>query len=117
MGGMKQEHPMEKRSVRRSRKLRRGSTRSTTTGRETDILVDRPHRVEMEVQHQLLSHPHLNFSSLVIRRIDRGVCLEGVLETDEETPDVECLVQEVSGVDEVINHLVVRQRSRVPAKG
>jgi osmotically-inducible protein OsmY len=114
---MKQEHPMEKRSVRRTRKPRRGSARSTTTSRESDIMVDLPHRVEKEVQHHLLSHPHLNFSSLVIHRIDRGVCLEGVLEADEETPDVECLVQEISGVDEVINHLVVRRRQRVPAKG
>ena len=42
--------------------------------------VEAPHRLEHAVQRHLLSHPELRFSTLVIRRIPNGVCLEGVLE-------------------------------------
>ena len=76
-----------------------------------------PHWVEHEVQHVLLSHPHLNFSTLVVRRLVDGVCLEGVLEADTDAPDVCGLARQVAGVEQVLNHLVVRQPRRPPAKG
>jgi hypothetical protein len=57
------------------------------------------------VQRHLLSHPDLRFSSLVIRRIPNGVCLEGVLEQGDL--DVSNLARNVAGVDEVLNHLVI----------
>ena len=79
--------------------------------------IDRPHQMEIEVRQRLMSHPHLNFSSLVIRRIGKGVCLEGVLEAEDESPDVCDLAQQVSGVEEVRNHLVMRSNRRPPAKG
>lgn len=81
------------------------------------VLVDRPHQVEHEVRRHLLTHPDLRFSSLVIRRIRDGVCLEGVLEADQSAPDVCSLAQSVAGVHQVLNHLVVRKSSRLPAKG
>jgi osmotically-inducible protein OsmY len=68
-----------------------------------------PHRLEQAVQRHLLSHPDLRFSTLVIRRIPNGVCLEGVLE-DAADHDVCGLARSVSGVNEVLNHLVVRQK-------
>ena len=68
---------------------------------------DDEHRIEREVRHELLSHPDFRFSSLVIRRIDSGVCLEGVIETADESPDVASLARRVSGVKNVLNHLVV----------
>jgi osmotically-inducible protein OsmY len=74
------------------------------------------HRVEQEVQKELLAHPALSFSSLVVRRTQGGVCLEGVLEVDEGGPDVCRLAKAVSGVDEVLNHLVIQRRD-LPAKG
>jgi osmotically-inducible protein OsmY len=67
-----------------------------------------PHRLEHAVQRQLLAHPGLRFATLVIRRIPNGVCLEGVLE-DGGNLDICGLARNVSGVNEVLNHLVVRQ--------
>ncbi len=77
-------------------------------------LEDVPHRIELEVQRKLLSDPRLHFSSLVVHRIPEGVCLEGVLETAENGPNVAQLVRTVEGVNQVLNHLVIRQP---PAKG
>jgi hypothetical protein len=68
-----------------------------------------PHRLEGAVRRHLLSHPKLRFSTLVIRRIPNGVCLQGVLE-DSVDLDVCNLARSVAGVNEVLNHLVVRQR-------
>ncbi len=70
---------------------------------------DAPHGLEQAVHRRLRSQPGLKIASLVIRRIPNGVCLEGVLEGDPEQ-DVCNLAKTVAGVDEVLNHLVVRQR-------
>ena len=77
-------------------------------------LQEDPHRIEQEVQRKLLSDPGLHFSSLVVRRIPEGVCLEGVLETAENCANVSQLIRSVEGVNRVLNHLVIR---RPPAKG
>lgn len=68
-----------------------------------------PHLLERAVRRHLLSHPKLRFSTLVIRRIPNGVCLQGVLE-DSVDLDVCSLARSIAGVNEVLNHLVVRQR-------
>jgi hypothetical protein len=74
------------------------------------VLGGGPHQIERDVQRALLSQPGLRFSSLVVRRVGRGVfCLEGVLETAGKTPDVSGLARRVAGVDRVLNRLVVRQ--------
>lgn len=83
----------------------------------TALLAASPHRIEQEVQHELLSHPGFHFSSLVIRRLDNGVCLQGVLEIDGDAPDVCSVAQRVAGVDQVLNRLVISPRSEVPLKG
>ena len=84
---------------------------------QSAVLVDRPHQVEHAVRRHLLTHPNLRFSSLVIRRIRDGVCLQGVLDADPNAPDVCTLAQSVAGVRQVLNHLVVRQSRRIPLKG
>lgn len=71
-----------------------------------------PHQIEREVQRELLSQPHLRFSSLVVRRMENGVCLQGVLETDENAPDVVTIAQRVCGVDQVLNRLLVSEKCR-----
>lgn len=76
-----------------------------------------PHRLECEVRRELLSQPHLRFSSLVVRRLENGVCLQGVLEADDNAPDVVSIAQRVAGVDQVLNHLLVSGCSEVPRKG
>jgi len=66
-----------------------------------------PHRVEQDVQRELLAHPRFRFSSLVVRRIDDGVCLQGVVESDDNAPDISSIAQRVAGVNQVLNRLVV----------
>ncbi len=66
-----------------------------------------PHGLEQAVHRRLRSQPGLQIASLVIRRIPNGVCLEGVLESDTEH-DICTLARSVAGVDEVLNHLVIR---------
>lgn len=68
---------------------------------------DQPHNVETEVQRVLLGTPELEFTSLVVRRVHQGVCLEGVLHAPATSNDVADLVRTVAGVDVVINHLLV----------
>ncbi len=75
------------------------------------------HQVEQAVQRVLLSDPNLNFSSLVVHRISDGVCLEGVLEVQDTSPNIDSLVRQISGIDTVLNHLVVRRESKPAAKG
>jgi hypothetical protein len=70
------------------------------------------HELELTVQRELLAQPGLDFASLVVRRIPGGVCLEGVLETSAEAKDVSSLAQRVSGVAQVLNHLVIRRPAR-----
>ena len=80
-----------------------------------------PHRIEEDVQRELLGQPELRFSSLVVRRVPGGVCLEGVLEAADVDAASSCvcgLARQVAGVQEVLNHLVIRQASSdLPAKG
>ncbi len=107
---MRKQLPNERGSGRRSAPVRTDETGSY-------VVIERPHQIEQDVQRELLGHPNLNFASLVVRRIQRGVCLEGVLNADHNAPDVCALAQLVSGVDEVLNHLVVRECERPPVKG
>ena len=73
-----------------------------------------PHQVEAEVRRALLGEPDLRFTSLVVRRVPDGVCLEGVLESNEDAPDVDDLARQVRGVERVINHLLVRSCPSMP---
>ncbi len=80
-------------------------------------IADPPHRIEFEVHSRLTSLSGVNFSSLVIRRIKNGVCLEGVVEPGGNDMDVCDVARTVAGVDNVLNHLVVRGRRAIPQKG
>ncbi|MBT4864044.1 MAG: hypothetical protein HON53_02845 [Planctomycetaceae bacterium] len=88
---------------------------------DSSILIDGAHRIEEDVQRELLAQAGLQFSSLVVRRVPNGVCLEGVLEADDvdaASSSVCGLARRVAGVQEVLNHLVVHQANGdVPAKG
>ena len=67
-----------------------------------------PHQLEQAVRRELMSQPTLKFSSLVVRRMPNGVCLEGVVEAAGTAGDIGRIVNAVAGVDRVINRLVVR---------
>lgn len=69
----------------------------------------RPHRTAFAVQNRLLHEPGLDFSSLVVRELPNGVCLEGVVSVEAGSPNIDSLVRLVSGVDNVLNRLVVRE--------
>lgn len=76
-----------------------------------------PHEVEQEVLRCLLSRTDVRFSSLTVRRFAGGVCLEGVVEVDDDGPDItdiDSLARRAAGVEQVLNRLVVQ---RAPAKG
>ncbi|MDA0808810.1 MAG: BON domain-containing protein [Planctomycetota bacterium] len=64
--------------------------------------------LEHAVRQKLISSPHLRISSLVVRQIQGGICLEGTLETSNELTDVEQLVRSVASVDRILNRLVLR---------
>ena len=68
---------------------------------------DQPHRTEQDVRRLLLSRCGLHFLSLVVRRLDNGVCLEGVVETIGDPAELDRAVAEITGVDTVLNRLVV----------
>lgn len=74
-------------------------------------VVPEPHSLERSIQRELLNHPDIHFSSLVVRRFRDGICLQGVIEVECDLPDVEGLTRELSGVNRVMNHLVVRRQS------
>jgi len=66
------------------------------------------HDYERQIQRKLLDTPGLHFSSLVIRRLDHGICVQGVLETSGPHLDLARIVREISGVDLVLDQVVVR---------
>jgi osmotically-inducible protein OsmY len=74
----------------------------------------RGHDLECEVQRRLLEQPGLRFTSLVIRRLDDGVCIQGVLETDSDAPDLIGLAKQVAGVERVIDQVVIHQAAASP---
>ncbi|MEZ6056280.1 MAG: BON domain-containing protein [Planctomycetaceae bacterium] len=84
----------------------------TTTNRLTPLAASNnpcssPHSVECEVQRLLLGHPDLQFTQLSIHRIKGGVCLDGILASPGH-PDIPSIVRQVSGVTDVIDHLLYR---------
>jgi hypothetical protein len=67
-----------------------------------------PSPLERAVRQKLTSAPGVSISSLVVRQIEGGVCLEGTLKTHGDLTDVERLVRSVASVDRILNRLVVR---------
>lgn len=68
------------------------------------------HEVEQSIWRELQSIPRVRFSSLTVRRVPDGVCLQGVMEADgkESAPDICGLVRRVAQLQTVVNHLLVR---------
>ena len=75
-----------------------------------------PHQIESAVRRALLGHPDLHFKVLVVRRLQNGVYLEGVLDADEGAPDVSDLASQIPGVECVINRLLVRRSWSAPRR-
>lgn len=65
-------------------------------------------KLEADVRRKLLAEDGLNFSSLIVRRVANGICLEGVLEVADVDADVSAAVRRIPGVTQVDNQLFVR---------
>ena len=65
------------------------------------------HQIETRIQRWLLLHPGLNFLSLTVRRLPGAICLEGVLQSEEGSPDFEAILSGLPGVKRVINNVRV----------
>jgi len=72
-----------------------------------------PHGIECDVQRRLASLPGIQILSLTVHRLGNGVCLEGTLETDRPVPDLQNVLQEIPGIDHVVDRLIVRQVDRL----
>lgn len=72
------------------------------------------HEVEQSIWRELHSIPGIHFSSLTVRRVPQGVCLQGVMEADGDgcCPDVCNLVKRIAQVENVVNQLLVREPAR-----
>lgn len=68
---------------------------------------DQLHGIESGVRRELMANPGLSVSSLVVRRIPNGVCLEGVMHIHDDQTDVDSIARQVIGVQEVQNHILV----------
>lgn len=67
-----------------------------------------PHQLECMIQRGLQSYPGLRFARLTVHQCAQGVCLEGLLETNDEGLDLCDLVNQIAGVnaiDHVVHHL------------
>ena len=82
-----------------------------------DSVIFHRHQLEQEVRNRLMAEPSLKFTSLVVRRVSNGLCLEGVLETNDHAPDVARIVRGICGVSQVLDHLVVHRPRELPRKG
>ena len=66
-----------------------------------------PHAIETAVRRKLACQDGVHFFDLVVRRVPDGVCLEGVMRSDHDCPDIGDVVREIAGVERVINHLLI----------
>ena len=72
---------------------------------------DGPHELECRIQRGLQARPGLKFARLTVHKCPQGVCLEGLLEANDDGLDLCDLVNEIAGI-KAINHVVLR--STVP---
>ena len=66
-----------------------------------------PHELECLIQRRLQSQSGLKFTRLTVHQCPQGVCLEGLLETNDDDLDLCDLVREFAGV-KAINRVVMR---------
>lgn len=75
---------------------------------EADFAVSdkRAHGLEQHVHRALCRNGGQAYSSVVVRRLPNGVCLEGVVRASAGQFDPSRTARQVPGVKEVLNHLV-----------
>jgi len=73
------------------------------------------HPLEYEVIRKLRLHPSIKISSLVVRRVPDGICLEGWLESSPHDPELAAFLREAEELATVVNRLVCCRQP--PPKG
>lgn len=64
------------------------------------------HDIESDVRRRLLAAAGVSVSSLVVRRVPNGVCLQGVIHFEDEPFDISDAVRELPGIRKVVNQMV-----------
>ena len=64
------------------------------------------HDVESDIRRNLLAAPGVTVSSLVVRRVPNGICLQGVIHYEDDSFDISSAVRELTGVRDVVNQMV-----------
>lgn len=70
-----------------------------------------PHELECLIQRRLQGYSGLRFARLTVHKCDQGVCLEGLLEANDEGFDLCELVDQIAGV-KAINRVVQRTQPK-----
>ncbi len=73
------------------------------------------HDVEAEVRRELLATSGVKVSSLVVRRLPNGVCLQGVLHLNDASVDIGSAIRRVPGIQQILNRMVICQDSQTPS--
>lgn len=71
------------------------------------------HDIETSVRRELMAVPGVTVSSLVVRRVPNGVCLQGILRCPDASFDICDAVRRVPGVHQILNQMVVCSDSDV----
>lgn len=82
-------------------------TKTTAAPAPTTPSPSQPHELECLIQRRLQSYAGLKFSRLTVHQCEQGVCLEGLLESNDEGIDLCDLVNQIAGV-KAINRVVTR---------
>ena len=89
-----------------------GVTGTSQSTRETGS----PHSLESQVHRELTTVEGMKISSLVIRRIEDGVCLEGIMEVDAPESATKAALR-IAGVGRVQNNLLSHSDRKPRRKG
>lgn len=89
-------------------------SQSTLSRAAQSFEIDPQHSLEHAVRKVLMHHPGIGFTSLTVHRIQGGVCLEGVVKVEPDSPSVREIVETVLGIETVIDRLVVHTIPATP---
>lgn len=84
-----------------------------TVEQPTSLSSESPHELECRIQRALQSHPDLKFARLIVHQCPQGICLEGLLESNDQQIDLCELVNEIAGV-KTINRVVTQSTINIP---
>ncbi len=78
---------------------------------QRSILPESPHSLEKRVHHELVRSNTPKFESVIIHRIQNGICLEGCIDSLADSIKACRIAKTVKGVNKVLNHLMVKKET------